>query len=86
MESCGNCRRLHGLSTGKEEWEQSEEEEKAEREEVWSRMRKGGGRMKRNMRMMVMGRGEGKQVVACGLSVTPWRLRCLTELPKELAP
>ena len=33
MESFGNCRRLHGLSTGKEEWEQSEEEEKAEREE-----------------------------------------------------
>ena len=49
-------------------------------------MRKGGGRVKRNMRMMVMGRGEGKQVVACGLSVTPWGLRCVTELPIELAP
>ena len=46
----------------------------------------GRGGMKRNMRMMVMGRGEGKQVVACGLSVTSWCLRCLTELPKELAP
>ena len=46
----------------------------------------GRGGMKRNMRMMVMGRGKEKQVVACGLSVTPWRLRCLTELPKQLAP